>query len=146
MSMPAKRCAVVSVCLAAAIFTACSPSETPPPATAATTSRVYEMRGIIMQLGTAKAARQLVIHHEATKNMESMTMPFAVDEGVSLAGLAVGDKVSFRFEVDLNTDMEHVTKIEKLPADTQLNLPGTPAASPATSTAPAGGMPPMPGM
>lgn len=133
---------VMGVCCVAALA-ACKPAETPPPAP---TVAAYDMRGVIERLGTAQAPRQLIIRHEATTDMESMAMPFHIDDAVPLTGLAVGDKVAFRFEIDLNTHAEHVTKLEKLPADTvlKISLPAT-AASPATGTAPAT-MPAMPGM
>jgi hypothetical protein len=74
--------------------------------------------------------------------MDSMSMPFSIAEGVSLNGLAVGDKVSFRVEADAKTDSERVTKLEKLPADTVLKFPGASTTAPA----PASGMKAMPGM
>jgi Cu/Ag efflux protein CusF len=91
---------------------------------------VTEMRGIIEAMPAADAPRKLVIRHEATKDMGPMAMPFVAAQGVSLTGLAVGDKVAFRHELNLTAGTELVTKIEKLPADTVLNLgamsmPGT---------------------
>jgi Cu/Ag efflux protein CusF len=128
-----------------AALPACKPPESAP-ASAPATKAVYEMRGVIERLGTAEAPRQLRIRHEATPDMESMAMPFAVDESVDLTSLAVGDKVAFTFEIDLATHTEHVTKLSKLPADTVLNIPtqiGTTAAT--TTTAPTS-MKGMPGM
>jgi Cu/Ag efflux protein CusF len=129
-----------------AAFSACKPSDSAP-APAPTTKTVYEMRGVIERLGTASAPRQLRIRHESTPDMESMAMPFSIDEGVPLTGLAVGDKVAFTFEIDSATQVEHVTKLSKLPADTVLKIPGassTPAS--ATASAPATTMKGMPGM
>jgi Cu/Ag efflux protein CusF len=83
---------------------------------------VMAMRGVIEKMPTAEAPRKLVIRHEATKDMGPMTMPFVVAEGVSLTGLAWGDKIAFRHELNLTAGTELVTQIEKLPADTVLNL------------------------
>jgi Cu/Ag efflux protein CusF len=96
-------------------------------ATAATKPKVevYEMRGVIEKLPAQDAPRKVTIRHEATKEMGVMTMGFALAEGVSLTGLAVGDKVAFRYEVNLTAGTEWVTKMEKLPADTSLNLGAT---------------------
>ncbi len=83
---------------------------------------VTELRGVIEKMPTADKPRTLTIRHEATKEMESMAMAFTVAEGVSLTGLAVGDKVAFREELNLTARTDLVTRIEKLPADTKLNL------------------------
>jgi Cu/Ag efflux protein CusF len=109
---------------------ACGNSEENAAATTKPIIEVTEMRGMIETMPTADAPRKLVIRHEATKDMEPMAMPFVVAEGISLTGLAVGDKVAFRHELNLTAGTELVTKIEKLPADTALNLgavtmPGT---------------------
>ena len=127
------------LCLSAAMLTACKPSNPTPPAPQNT---VYDLRGVIERLGTNQSPRELIIHHEASKDMDSMSMPFSIAEGVSLNGLAVGDKVSFRVEADAKTDSERVTKLEKLPADTVLKFPGASTTAPA----PASGMKAMPGM
>jgi hypothetical protein len=101
------------------------------------------LRGIIERLGTEKAPRQLVIRHESASDMESMAMPFFIDKDLPLNGFEVGDKVAFQFEIVRNSGAEHVTKLEKLPADTVLKIPGAAA----TSTTPANGaMKGMPGM
>jgi hypothetical protein len=51
-----------------------------------------------------------------------MDMPNAIPD-VKLDELAIGDKVSMTFEVRYKTDPRMViTKIEKLPADTAMNL------------------------
>lgn len=56
--------------------------------------------------------------------MRSMTMPFPLAEGVSLDGFAVGDKVEFEFVVNWggNRPAWEVTKLTKLPAETELNF------------------------
>jgi Cu/Ag efflux protein CusF len=91
---------------------------------------VTELRGVIEKMPTPDKPQTLTIRHEATKDMESMAMPFTVAEGVPLTGLAVGNKVAFREELNLTARTDLVTKIEKLPADTTLKLgdmtmPGT---------------------
>lgn len=56
--------------------------------------------------------------------MRSMTMPFPLAQGVSLDGFAVGDKVEFEFVVNWggNRPAWEVTKLTKLPAETELNF------------------------
>jgi Cu/Ag efflux protein CusF len=121
---------VMAVLVVAGLVGACGKSGESAAATTQPKVEVTEMRGIIEKMPTPEAPRRVMIHHEATKAMGAMTMPFVVAEGVSLAGLAVGDKVAFRHEVNLTVGTELVTKIEKLPAETQLKLeamtmPGT---------------------
>jgi Cu/Ag efflux protein CusF len=109
---------------------ACGKSGENAPATTKPKVEITELRGVIEKLPTADKPRTLMIRHEATKNMGAMTMAFTVAEGVPLTGLAVGDKVAFREELNLTARTDLVTKIEKLPADTTLNfgdmsMPGT---------------------
>jgi len=92
----------------------------------------YDVRGVVRQLPRPEAPQpELWIHHESipgfvdingeAKGMESMTMPFIPAQGLSLDGLAVGDKVSFTLEVDWDaTPPASVTTIDTLPADTLL--------------------------
>ena len=56
--------------------------------------------------------------------MRSMTMPFPLGEGVSLDGFNVGDKIEFDFVVNWGSDRPawEVTKITKLPADTEIDF------------------------
>lgn len=94
----------------------------------------YTARGKITALPpTGAKVPELEIHHEtlptfrnqqgAVSGMSSMPMPFLPDAGVSLTGLAVGDKVAFSFDVvwDDRSPL-HLTQISKLPADTALTL------------------------
>lgn len=92
----------------------------------------YTARGKIMGLPTA-AHREISIHHErlATfktedgkiKPMMSMEMPFGVPTTISLAGLNVGDAVTFGFDVQwTGSPPLLLTNIEKLPAGTGLVL------------------------
>jgi Cu/Ag efflux protein CusF len=124
--MPLARAALFPLC-ATVLLVACKPPVASTPATKPNID-VYPMRGIIEQLPSPAAPRTLIVHHEATKDMESMTMAFTLDTAVPLTGLAVGDKISFRYEIDWNQHLDHVTKIEKLPADTVLNF-GPPATA-----------------
>jgi Cu/Ag efflux protein CusF len=94
---------------------------------------VYVIRGLIKMLpDPAKPASSLMIRHQAIDNfvgrdgkvigMNSMVMPFTVAEGLSLDGLAVGDIVEFTWEVAPGHTPAAVTKIVKLPPDTQLEF------------------------
>jgi Cu/Ag efflux protein CusF len=128
------------ICLCLAGVSACTPSDQPPPTTeAAATAPADNMRGVIERLGTTTNPRELIIRHEPTKDMDSMAMPFVVDSGISIAGLAVGDKVAFRLETDPKSDADRVVRIDKLPADVGLNIPS--ATVPGTNA-----MKGMPGM
>lgn len=104
---------------------------TPPDAT-------YSVRGEIAKL-PSDASSELWIHHEAipdfrndkgeTVGMESMTMPFPVGTGVSLDGLATGDRISFDFEVRWQGRGRPlaITRIERLPEGTRLAFDPPPA-------------------
>jgi Cu/Ag efflux protein CusF len=125
-----KRWDVAAILVLVGLIGACGDSGATTPQATKPKVEVTDMRGVIEKLPTAEAPRKLVIRHEATKDMGSMAMPFVVTEGVPLTGLAVGDKLAFRYELNLTVGTELVTKIEKLPADTVLNLgamsmPGT---------------------
>ena len=55
--------------------------------------------------------------------MESMTMPFPVDDAELIAGLEAGDRIALDFEV--RWDEGHplrITAIEKLPPETRLGF------------------------
>ena len=92
----------------------------------------YDVRGVVRQLPRPAAPQpEIWIHHESisdfvdisgkVKGMDSMTMPFFPAQELSLDGIAVGDKVTFKLEVDWQAmPPAHVTAIEKLPADTPL--------------------------
>ncbi|MHA7811796.1 MAG: copper-binding protein [Phycisphaerales bacterium] len=60
---------------------------------------------------------------EGIAGMRSMTMPFPLAEGVTLDGYGVGDKVEFDFVVNWGGGSAawEITRIEKLPADTELD-------------------------
>lgn len=95
----------------------------------------YTVRGEIKTLPEPGGSPVLYVHHEAIptfvtregqqRGMMSMTMPFAVADGVSLADLAPGDKVEMTFAVHWDQNPPtRVTAIRELPADTQLTLSG----------------------
>jgi Cu/Ag efflux protein CusF len=94
----------------------------------------YEVRGLIVGLSD-EAGGGLRIQHEAIPDfkgmdgkvweggMESMTMAFAVADGVSLEGISAGDKVEFNLVVDwAKRPTQAITEIVKLPAETELDF------------------------
>lgn len=95
----------------------------------------YTVRGEIKSLPQPGGDAILYVHHEAIptfvtregqqRGMMSMSMPFGVPAGVSLEGLAAGDKVEMTFAVhwDKNPPTQ-LTAIRELPADTKLELSG----------------------
>lgn len=105
---------------------------------AAEPDAVYVVRGVIAALptdaGVAGPIGDLMVHHEEIPNfadaegkvvgMGEMIMPFPLGDGVSLNGLARGDKVEITFGVTWKGPGagHRVTKVVKLAADTPLNL------------------------
>jgi Cu/Ag efflux protein CusF len=95
----------------------------------------YTVRGEIKSLPQPGGDAVLYVHHEAIptfvtregqqRGMMSMSMPFGVPAGVSIEGLAPGDKVVFTFAVQWDENPPtQLTTIRELPADTQLQLSG----------------------
>jgi hypothetical protein len=93
----------------------------------------YTVRGAIENLTEAKGEPVALIHHEAIpdfvdgygqkRTMHSMAMAFGIESGVSLAGIAVGDKVEVTFVVDRERYPSfQVTTWRELPAGTELTL------------------------
>lgn len=92
----------------------------------------YKVRGRVQRLPDPKAAsRDLWLAHEAidswvsregkVEGMDPMSMPFTVEDGVSLSGIEVGDIVEFRLSVDWNaSEPVLIRHVQKLPPDTQL--------------------------
>ena len=89
----------------------------------------YTVRGEVAQID----GRSLTITHEAIDGfrdasgqvvgMVTMTMDFAVGDGVPLEGIAAGDKIEFEFEVWWKPAPGfQITSIKGLPADTELEL------------------------
>jgi len=100
---------------------------------------VYTVRGRVTMLpDPAKPASEFMAFHEpipAFRNpdgslgMRSMNMAFPPGPGLSLAGVSVGDAVGITFEVDYDEQSgrlleSRTTRVERLPADTPLDLPG----------------------
>lgn len=96
----------------------------------------YTVRGLVIEVqDTDPAEDRLRIRHEAIPDfkgmdgkaweggMESMTMVFAVAEGVSLDGIAAGDKVEFVLVMDWDKKpTQWITEIAKLPDETELSF------------------------
>lgn len=62
------------------------------------------------------------VNSKGISGMNSMTMEFPPADGLSLDGLAVGDKIRFTFAVNWGGARAwEATKIEKLPADTVID-------------------------
>lgn len=95
---------------------------------------VYTVRGVVEKLPQAEGPdRDLYIHHAPIPNfrdehgqvvgMTSMTMPFPVADGVSLAGIAPGDPVEFTFAITWKAPAGYrVMRIHKLPAGTVVDF------------------------
>ncbi len=95
---------------------------------------VYTVRGVVERLPQAEGPeRDLYIHHAPIPNfrdehgkvvgMMSMTMPFPVADGVSLAGIAPGDPVEFTFAISWKQPAGYqVIRIRKLPAGTVVDF------------------------
>jgi protein SCO1/2 len=92
-------------------------------------ARHYEARGIVR--GVAPDHRTIDIEHEDIPAfMPSMTMPFSLRDQKQIAGLAIGDAISFRLNV---TDRDScIDQINKISAD-GLHLPA-PTSTPQTKS------------
>lgn len=92
----------------------------------------YTVRGQVKQLPDPRnPGSGLYVTHEAIDNwvgrsgevegMDSMTMPFPVDEDVSLDGIQPNDAVEFDLHVDWEADLPiEITGIRELPPGTRL--------------------------
>ena len=97
-------------------------------------AEAYTVCGVVERLPQAGGQDSaLYIHHAAIPSfrdehgkvvgMMSMTMPFPVAAGVSLAGIAPGDAVQFTFTVAWKQPVGYqVTRIEKLPPGTVVDF------------------------
>ncbi len=97
----------------------------------------YPLRGRVVSLiDETDPASELKIHHEAIDDfkmgdgelspMGQMVMPFAPGPGETMEGIAVGDAVSFVFEMQWEPAREmRAVDFKKLPADTVLNFETT---------------------
>jgi protein SCO1/2 len=70
----------------------------PPPAAARTNLQIYQVKGVIQELRPEKK-KVRIAHEEIPNYMEAMTMMLDVRHTNELAGLQVGDTVSFRMLV-----------------------------------------------
>jgi hypothetical protein len=88
------------------------------------------VRGEVVELPAAGGS-DLVVHHEAIDDlvgvdgtvwgMDAMVMPFALDAGVDLEGVGVGDKVELTLQMDWLADQPHrILALRRLPPETQL--------------------------
>lgn len=136
MHMRCLTVAVVVACLTACDRGADKPA---PPAPAATSERgepndTYSVRGVVESVPSAdKPTAEFFVKHEAidefknpggTRGMNSMTMPFPLGKGVSLDGIAPGDKIEFVLVVWTTPGKRgyEIRKITKLPAETELHF------------------------
>jgi Cu/Ag efflux protein CusF len=104
----------------------------------------YTVRGVVIEIQDAdQAEARLRIQHEAIPDfkgmdgkaweggMESMTMIFAVAEGVSLDGVSAGNKLEFTLVMDWEKNPNQwITEIVKLPAETELSFGPAAEATP----------------
>ncbi|MCA9281819.1 MAG: copper-binding protein [Phycisphaeraceae bacterium] len=97
----------------------------------------YTVRGQVVEVpveGDIKS--EFRVRHEAIPEyrqaggklgMNTMTMPFRLGEGMSLAGVEVGDKVALTFAVEYDPGFAklrtyYAVKVEELPTDTSLDF------------------------
>ena len=95
---------------------------------------VYTVRGVVARLPQTNGPdRDLYIHHAPIPGfrdehgkvvgMMSMTMPFPVAAGASLAGIAPGEPVEFTFTVAWKQPAGYqIIRIRKLPAGTVVDF------------------------
>lgn len=97
----------------------------------------YTTRGIVIALPGEKAYEEFMVRHEPIPDyvsvngsigMESMTMPFPLNDRTLIAGIAVGDKIEMTYGETFEPAFKAgVISIRKLPDDTQLNFSSTPS-------------------
>jgi Cu/Ag efflux protein CusF len=127
--------------VALALATACAGGEASAP------DGRHTVRGEIVRLPDPPGA-ELYVRHESIPDfrdlsgkrvgMSSMTMPFALDPGVDLAGLAAGDRVEMEFEVRWKASERplRITRLERLPAGTRLEFDPAPQSPEAAAETP----------
>ena len=95
-----------------------------------TKAQTFAAKGVVKEFKSD--GKTIVIQHEAISNyMDAMTMPFTVHVNQELAGLRVGDEITFRL---LLTDSE--SWIDRISKTGRFQLERSPAALPATPEAP----------
>lgn len=81
--------------------------------------RKYSVRAEVVRL--VDGGRELVLNHEAVPGwMAAMQMTIAVQDANASKGLVPGDKI--RFDLHVAGSQAQIGAIEKLPADTPLEL------------------------
>jgi len=92
-----------------------SATGSPPPSAVsinATNQRTFQVRGVVMELDPDGVTAR-VKHEEIPGYMPAMTMPIEVKDTNELAGLAVGDSISFRLIVTEDDGwMDQVRKLD----------------------------------
>jgi Cu/Ag efflux protein CusF len=105
----------------------CAPAVSRPP------PRSYSVRAEILRMpGVDRRHPEMMVRHEAIDDyvdefgfavgMDAMEMSFPTDPPPAVQGLAVGDKISFRFAVDWEKPAIVVDQIQKLPPETELHF------------------------
>jgi protein SCO1/2 len=95
---------------------------TPTPTLTTPTQQVFQVKGTIIELLTGE--RSVRIKHEAIPGyMDAMTMPFDVKDTNELAGLKVGDGISFRLMVTAQEGW--IDQLKKISAPRTNTLPTT---------------------
>jgi len=117
--------------MAAAPAPATAPVKPAPAGTAAAAVHRYTVRGEIVQL-PRKPGDELMVRHEAIPDfkdragaavgMDAMVMGFGPGPGLSLSGLAPGDKVALSFAIAWEQPALTAERIEKLPPATELRF------------------------
>jgi hypothetical protein len=128
----------------AALISGCQSKHSTPSQSATTepgTTYTYHLRGIIKALpqpGQSPRSVSLKVGPIAhwiglsgkVEPMMAMTMPYQLAHGVTLQGMAKGDKVAFTYQVNWIADRMVITRIKVLPASTVIHF-SMPADSPA---------------
>ncbi len=83
----------------------------PLPAEAESEGKTFMVRGVVREVGAD--GKTVVLSHESIPGyMEAMTMPFKVKQAKELAGVRVGDTVSFHLRVtDTESWVEDIVKV-----------------------------------
>jgi protein SCO1 len=100
-----------------------------------TNVQTFAARGVVKELKTDGKA--VVIQHKAISNyMDAMTMPFKAQGPNELAGLQIGDEISFRLRVtDTESWIDQIVKIGTAPLEAN-KQPAQPQTEEAQNTRP----------
>lgn len=123
--------ALAALALSLAACDSRQPAGKAEPAAAAPTR--YTVRAELVALPEPGArVREVELRHEAIDDfrdgsgavvgMDAMVMPFALEPGVSLDGVGLGDAVEVVLAVDFGRPMLRVERLRKLPAGTALTF------------------------